>query len=245
MAAFSSKGPNTVTPEILKPDITAPGVNVIAAYTEATSPTDESFDTRRISFNTESGTSMSCPHVSGVVGLLKTLHPDWSPSAIRSAIMTTARTRDNTLSPMRDGSFVKATPFSYGAGHMRPNRAMDPGLVYDLTTNDYLDFLCALGYNQTVIELFSDVTLTRTVKNVGKPGTYAAHVREPAGISVSVEPSVLKFESIGEEKSFKVTLKANKADAAKAEDYVFGGLTWSDGEHYVRSPIVVSTAAAS
>lgn len=74
---------------MVQPDITAPGVNIIAAYTQATSPTNESFDKRRIAFNTESGTSMSCPHVSGVVGLLKTLYPDWSPSAIRSAIMTT------------------------------------------------------------------------------------------------------------------------------------------------------------
>ncbi|KAA8537257.1 hypothetical protein F0562_027056 [Nyssa sinensis] len=123
MASFSSKGPNIVTPEILKPDITAPGVNIIAAYSEGTSPTNEDFDKRRIPFNTESGTSMSCPHVAGIVGLLKTLHPDWSPAAIRSAIMTTARTRDNTVNPMLNGSFVKATPFSYGAGHVRPNRA--------------------------------------------------------------------------------------------------------------------------
>ncbi|CAK7349169.1 unnamed protein product [Dovyalis caffra] len=88
MAAFSSKGPNTVTPEILKPDITAPGVSVIAAYTEAQGPTNQDFDTRRVVFNSVSGTSMSCPHVSGIVGLLKTLHPTWSPAAIKSAIMT-------------------------------------------------------------------------------------------------------------------------------------------------------------
>ena len=73
----------------LQPDITAPGVNIIAAYTEANGPTDLEFDKRRISFNAESGTSMSCPHVSGIVGLLKTLHPDWSHAAIKSAIMTT------------------------------------------------------------------------------------------------------------------------------------------------------------
>ena len=72
----------------LQPDITAPGVNIIAAYSEATGPTNEEFDKRRIPFNVNSGTSMSCPHVSGIVGLLKTLHPDWSPAAIKSAIMT-------------------------------------------------------------------------------------------------------------------------------------------------------------
>ncbi|XP_030467503.2 subtilisin-like protease SBT5.4 [Syzygium oleosum] len=265
MAAFSSRGPNLVTPEILKPDITAPGVNIIAAFSEAVSPTDLDFDNRRVPFNTESGTSMSCPHVAGVVGLLRALHPDWSVSSIRSAIMTTARTRDNTNKAMLDGSnFLEATPFDHGSGHMRPNRAMDPGLVYDLSTDDYFNFLCALGYNQTLMQSFSkdpyecpksislldfnypsitvpylrgSATVTRRVKNVGSPGTYVARVIEPPGILVSVEPRTLTFDQVGEEKSFKVTLKAKYA--RHAMEYVFGGLRWSDGRHYVRSPIVV------
>ncbi|KAK2984259.1 hypothetical protein RJ640_010218, partial [Escallonia rubra] len=264
MASFSSRGPNTITGDILKPDITAPGVNIIAAYTEAVSPIDEVFDKRRTPFNTESGTSMSCPHISGVAGLLKTLHPDWSPAAIRSAIMTTARTRDNTVSPMKDGSNDKATPFDYGAGHVRPNRAADPGLVYDLTVNDYLYFLCSIGYNKTTMQPFSDghykcpedadiykfnypsisatlvgkdAVITRKLKNVGSPGTYAVRVREPRGYSLSVEPSTLTFKKIGEEKSFKVTIKVKPASVK--QDYEFGELLWSDGRHYVRSPIVL------
>ena len=76
----------------MQPDITAPGVNVIAAYTEAQGPTNQIFDKRRVKFNSVSGTSMSCPHVSGIAGLLKTLHPTWSPAAIKSAIMTTGKT---------------------------------------------------------------------------------------------------------------------------------------------------------
>eukprot|EP00257_Ricinus_communis_P019454 XP_015578451.1 subtilisin-like protease SBT5.4 [Ricinus communis] len=269
MAAFSSIGPNTVTPEILKPDITAPGVNIIAAFTEATSPTDLEFDKRRVPYTTMSGTSMSCPHVSGVAGLLKKLHPDWSPAAIRSALTTTARSRDNTVHPMLDGStFEKSTPFSHGSGHIRPNRAMDPGLVYDLGVNDYLDFLCALGYNETSIKALNDgepyecpksaslldfnypsmtvpklrgsVTATRKLKNVGSPGKYQVVVKQPYGISVSVEPRALTFDKIGEEKSFKVTFRAKWEGAAK--DYEFGGLTWTDGSHYVRSPIVVRAA---
>ncbi|KAH7837867.1 hypothetical protein Vadar_019105 [Vaccinium darrowii] len=266
MASFSSKGPNFETPEILKPDITAPGVSIIAAYTGARSPTENDFDKRRTAFTTESGTSMSCPHVSGVVGLLKKLHPDWSPGAIKSAIMTTARTRDNTVNPMLNGSFLEATPFSYGAGHIRPNRAADPGLVYDLNTIDYLNFLCGIGYNQTKIKLFSNapyncpsnfslidfnypsitvpnlsgsVTVSRKVKNVGSPGVYAAHIRHPRGVLISVEPKVLKFDKTGEEKSFKLTL-TNKKLGGPGE-YEFGQLTWSDGHHYVRSPIVVAS----
>ncbi|KAJ4847149.1 hypothetical protein Tsubulata_033676 [Turnera subulata] len=260
MASFSSAGPNTVTPEIIKPDITAPGVNIIAAYTEAARPTEFDFDNRRIPYITESGTSMSCPHVSGVAGLLKTLHPDWSPAAIRSAIMTMARTRDNTVNPMQTESSTQATPFNYGAGHIRPNRAQDPGLVYDLNANDYLDFLCSLGYNQSLIELVAgglyecpesvsllnfnypsiavprlthSITLTRKLKNVGKPGRYTARVTEPYGISVIVDPKVLVFDKIGDERSFTVTLEAKWPGAAK--DYEFGHLIWADGKGHYRT----------
>ncbi|KAJ4829925.1 hypothetical protein Tsubulata_012117 [Turnera subulata] len=247
MAAFSSIGPNTVTPEILKPDITAPGVSIIAAYTGGASPTGFDFDHRRIPFLTESGTSMSCPH------LASSRH-----STLTGVLLRLARTRDNTVNPMQTGSSSEATPFDYGAGHIRPNRAQDPGLVYDLNANDYTGFLCSLGYNQTLIELFAggpyecpesvsflnfnypsiavprlthSITLTRKLKNVGKPGRYAARVIEPNGISVIVDPNVLVFDKIGDERSFTVTLEARSAGAAK--DYEFGHLIWADGKgHY-------------
>ncbi|KAF8054516.1 hypothetical protein N665_1327s0002 [Sinapis alba] len=268
MASFSSRGPNTITPGILKPDITAPGVNIVAAFTEATSPTDIESDNRRTPFNVESGTSMSCPHVSGIVGLLKTLHPQWSPAAIRSAIMTTSRTRDNTRKPMVDATFHKATPFGYGSGHVQPNKASHPGLVYDLNTGDYLDFLCAIGYNNKVVQLFADdplytcrqganlldfnypsitvpkltdsVTITRKLTNVGPPSTYKAYFRAPLGVEVSLEPKQLTFNEVGEEKMFQMTLQAK---SAKALGYVFGEVTWTDSRHYVRSPIVVELSS--
>lgn len=264
MASFSSRGPNTVEPAILKPDITAPGVNIIAANTLAVGPTGEEFDKRRTPFKAASGTSMSCPHVSGIVGLLKTLYPGWSPAAIQSAIMTTASTRDNKVEPVHDSSLVKATPFSYGAGHIQPSRAMDPGLVYDLTVNDYLDFLCARGYDESQLRSFTNeihacpkhfnvadmnypsitvpnlngtVVVTRRVRNVGTPGTYYVRIKAPAGVLVSVQPQSLVFERFDEEKEFKVVLKPKVA--GKPVDYVFGRLIWSDGVHYVRSPLVV------
>ncbi|XP_071718280.1 subtilisin-like protease SBT5.4 [Rutidosis leptorrhynchoides] len=260
MAGFSSRGPNTVTPGILKPDITAPGVNIIAAYTE---DSDGSAPVHK--YNVESGTSMACPHVSGVVGLLKSLHPDWSPAAIKSAIMTTANARDNTGRPMLDESKIEASPFSRGAGDIDPNRAMNPGLVYDLGVNDYLDFLCAIGYNQTVIQKFSNkphecpenyslldfnypsitvdklngtAIVTRKLTNVGRPGVYTAHVKNPAGVSVDVEPKSLVFKTKGDVQKFVMTVKADgKSDI---EDYVFGELVWTNGKQHVKSPIVVS-----
>ncbi|XP_050228703.1 subtilisin-like protease SBT5.3 [Mercurialis annua] len=264
MASFSSPGPNAITPEILKPDITAPGVDILAAWTGALGPSSQPIDKRKVEFNIISGTSMSCPHVSGVAGLLKTLHPDWSPAAIRSAIMTTAKTRSNIRQPMYTDSFEMASPLNYGSGHIWPSRAMDPGLVYDLNYKDYLNFLCSIGYNKTQISAFVDksfncpsantsllnfnypsitvpnlsgtVTLTRTLKNVGTPGVYTVRIDAPNGISVEVEPVSLKFDNVKEEKSFNVTLKAKEI---RSGFYEFGGLVWSDGKHNVRSPIVV------
>ncbi|KAJ6980523.1 hypothetical protein NC653_028351 [Populus alba x Populus x berolinensis] len=222
----STKGPNILEESILKPYIAAPGVSVIAAFTLATGQTDAAYDKRRIPFNTESGTSMSCPHVSGIVGLLKSLHPDWSPAAIRSAIMTTGK--EQTC-------------------------AADPGLVYDLTVNDFLNYLCSRGYTAKDLKLFTDkpytcpesfsltdfnypsisainlndtITVTRRVKNVGSPGKYYIHVREPTGVLVSVTPATLEFKKLGEEKTFKVTFKL--APKWKLKDYTFGVLSWSD-----------------
>ncbi|XP_034899667.1 subtilisin-like protease SBT5.4 isoform X2 [Populus alba] len=264
MASFSSRGPNIIEESILKPDITAPGVSVIAAFTQAIGPSDADYDKRRTPYNTQSGTSMSCPHVSGIVGLLKTLHPEWSPAAIRSAMMTTATTRDNNGEPILDSTNTKATPFADGAGHVQPNLAADPGLIYDLTVNDFLNFLCSRGNTKKDIKLFSDkpytcpksfsladfnypsitvtnlndsITVTRRVRNVGSPGTYNIHIRAPPGVTVSVAPSILRFRKAGEEKMFKVTFK--RAPKAVLTDYVFGMLTWKDGKHFVRSPLVV------
>ncbi|KAG0483219.1 hypothetical protein HPP92_011303 [Vanilla planifolia] len=197
MASFSSQGPNPIYPEILKPDITAPGVRVIAAFNDAviylpnkqTSP-----------YMILSGTSMACPHIAGVVGLLKALHPNWSPSAIKSAIMTTSTIMDNHQEVIRNSSSFAVTPFSYGSGHVRPNQAMNPGLVYDMTITDYLNFLCSMRYNSSVISLYGpytcplnsslpqdlnyptitipnlekSITITRCVKNVGGPSIYVA-----------------------------------------------------------------------
>ncbi|MQM21882.1 hypothetical protein Taro_054928, partial [Colocasia esculenta] len=265
VAQFSSRGPNIVTPQILKPDILAPGVNILAAYSQGIPPTDSPFDSRHVAFNILSGTSMSCPHVAGVVGLLRAIYPHWSPAALRSAIMTTARTKDNTRKGIKDSFMAKANPFAYGAGHMHVNSAMDPGLVFDIYARDYLNFLCALGYNATQMSAFADkmfvcpsepikiedfnypsisvlnmkrpISVSRTLKNVGTPGTYRVSVKPPMGISVSVKPTTLKFGRIGEEKTFQVTMVPEQGRVL--ENSVFGQLIWSDGKHRVRSPLVV------
>ncbi|KAJ1386920.1 Peptidase S8/S53 domain [Sesbania bispinosa] len=265
MAGFSSRGPSAVQPLILKPDVTAPGVNILAAYSLATSPSNLPSDRRRVPFNMQQGTSMSCPHVAGIVGLLKTLHPSWSPAAIKSAIMTTATTLDNTNQPIRDAFDQIATPFEYGSGHIRPNLAMDPGLVYNLSTIDYLNFICASGHDQNILKFFNHssftcpesynienfnyasitvtnrgmnpINVTRTVTNVGPPSTYIVETHSPKEFKVLVQPSSLTFMTIREKKTFQVILQAISWPPHGFP--IFGNLTWTNGKHRVTSPIVV------
>ncbi|KAG8381441.1 hypothetical protein BUALT_Bualt06G0122300 [Buddleja alternifolia] len=156
VAAFSSRGPNILSLEILKPDMIAPGVNILAAWTGLLGPSSLPTDRRRTKFNILSGTSMSCPHVSGVAALIKSRHPDWSPSAIKSALMTTSYIHDNTHNPLNDAaSATHSTPYDHGAGHINPLKALDPGLIYDLTPQDYFEFLCSQGLTSSELVVFA------------------------------------------------------------------------------------------
>ncbi|KAK9099540.1 hypothetical protein Syun_026585 [Stephania yunnanensis] len=171
VAAFSSRGPNLVTPQILKPDLIGPGVNILAAWSEAVGPTGLAKDSRRTKFNIMSGTSMSCPHISGLAGLIKAAHPDWSPSAIKSALMTTAYTLDNTGSPLRDASEGQlSNAWAHGAGHVDPQKAVDPGLVYDIKTDDYIAFLCSLDYTIDHVRMIAKRPNVTCARRFADPG---------------------------------------------------------------------------
>ncbi|XP_007038510.2 PREDICTED: subtilisin-like protease SBT1.3 [Theobroma cacao] len=155
VAAFSSRGPNFLTFEILKPDMVAPGVNILAAWTGELGPSSLQTDHRRVKFNILSGTSMSCPHVSGIAALLKARHPEWSPAAIKSALMTTAYVHDNTHNPLKDAAEAAiSTPYDHGAGHINPLKALDPGLVYDIEAQDYFEFLCTQKLTTMQLKVF-------------------------------------------------------------------------------------------
>uniref|UniRef100_M0ZXE2 P69E protein n=1 Tax=Solanum tuberosum TaxID=4113 RepID=M0ZXE2_SOLTU len=142
LASFSSRGPSRASPGILKPDIIGPGVNILAAWPISV---DDNRNTKS-RFNIISGTSMSCPHLSGVAALLKSSHPDWSPAVIKSAIMTTADTLNLANSPILDERLLSADIYAIGAGHVNPSRANDPGLVYDTPFEDYVPYFCGLNY---------------------------------------------------------------------------------------------------
>ncbi|KAH0727984.1 hypothetical protein KY284_003849 [Solanum tuberosum] len=157
VAFFSSRGPNYNTRNLLKPDIAAPGTAILAAWTANDTEVTRSGQQPPL-FNIESGTSMSCAHVSAIVATLKSQNPSWSPSAIRSAIMTTASQQSNTKSPVivnsAYGEYL-ATPYDFGAGVATLSGPSQPGLVYETKITDYLQFLCSQGYNTSTIKLIS------------------------------------------------------------------------------------------
>ncbi|KAG5613520.1 hypothetical protein H5410_024801 [Solanum commersonii] len=155
VAYFSSRGPTYNTHNLLKPDITAPGVAILAAWPG--NDTNEAVAGQAPPlYNIISGTSMSCPHVSGIAALVKAENPSWSPSAIKSAIMTSALQTNNLKAPITTVSGSVATPYDIGAGEASPSLALNPGLVYETTTADYLQYLCSVGYDKSKIKLISN-----------------------------------------------------------------------------------------
>ncbi|KAM0859633.1 hypothetical protein ACQ4PT_047064 [Festuca glaucescens] len=228
IAAFSSRGPSSVYPTVLKPDIAAPGVNVLAA-----APQVGIYKELGLYFF-DSGTSFACPPTSYITdnnGL--PLLADATPNKV-------------------------ADPFDYGAGFLNPTQASDPGLIYDIDAPDYQKlFNCMLGSDTNgsctatesslfdlnlssiaIPSLKSSETVSRTVTNVGQPdAVYKASVEPPAGVDMLVEPMTLVFGTDTSSESFKVTFKAMRKIQG---DYSFGNLAWHDGgSHFVRIPVAV------
>nr|XP_034580687.1 subtilisin-like protease SBT4.3 [Setaria viridis] len=273
-ASFSSPGPNLITPGILKPDLSAPGIEIIASWSPLSQPTYNPKDDRKVLYNIDSGTSMACPHASGAAAYVKSLHRDWSPAMIMSALITTA-------TPMNTPGNTGSNEHKYGAGQLNPSKARDPGLVYDASESDYISMLCAQGYNATALALITGSNATacadsstaagsvvgdlnyptmaaqvepgknftlsfpRTVTNVGDAGAvYNAKIVFTIGpsaadnLGVAVWPSRLEFSEQNTKASFTVTVAGV---APGAGHVVSAAVVWSDGEHEVRSPVVVYT----
>ncbi|KAI4313539.1 hypothetical protein L6164_026512 [Bauhinia variegata] len=260
VVSFSSRGPNRLTPDILKPDLVAPGVYVLASWSELSPVSGFEGDNRTLSFNIISGTSMSCPHVSGAAAYVKSFHPAWSPAAIKSALMTTAKPLSSKINHEAE--------FAYGAGQIDPIKAVNPGLVYDAGASDYINLLCAQGYNtrllrritgddsscpettnatardlnypsfafQTQLAKPTNATFKRTVTNVGSSvSTYKATITVSSqGLKIQVNPNVLSFTSLGQKQTFELSI-----DGTIEEPILSASLVWNDGNFQVRSPIVV------
>jgi hypothetical protein len=259
MASFSSRGPNMGDANILKPDLTAPGVDVIAHVTPALTPAQHAGVVNGsfvppAAFDSYQGTSMSSPHVAGVALLLRQAHPSWSPAAIKSALMTTGFT---TLNDGVAGASNGLLPWSQGAGHIDPNKAIDPGLVYDAGKADFIQYNCKVNkssvspasdcttfgtldetYNLnlpsiTVSAVQGSAVVRRNVTNVGtSAATYTATASVP-GFTTVVSPSTLTLAP-GATGSFTVTLTNVNA---VANTWNFGSLSWTDGTHNVKIPV--------
>lgn len=239
IAGFSSRGPSTTSRgDLIKPDIAAPGVDILAAYSPLAGNENRSF-------NFVSGTSMAAPHIAGLAALVETAHPTWSPMAVKSALMTTAYNLKKA-----DGT-ANTDPFAQGAGQVDATRMLNPALVYDSSDEDWLAYLEGLGvatgtgvaavdpsdYNSpsmAVGDLVSSRTITRHVTAV-TPGLYRATASVP-GFRVTVSPSILNFDAAGQTKQFRVTFTRNTAAFGS---FATGFLTWNGGNTTVRSPIAL------
>ncbi len=249
-AAFSSRGPlRGGNGDLLKPDLIAPGQDIVAAV----SPIGYNGRT----FDLLSGTSMSSPHVAGLAALMKELKPSWSPMAIKSALMTTGTdVLDGGTPPAAENNPVLI--FRQGAGHVQPNAAANPGLVFDSSIGDWLGFICAVqpgggctGVTPTdpsnlnmpsiaIGDLAGLQTVTRKVTNVsGNPGTFTASVTGMAGFNVVVNPSSLTLTA-GQTATFTVSFTRTSAALGS---YTGGQLRWTNGLQTARVPMVVRPVA--
>jgi len=257
VASFSSRGPALAgAGDLLKPDIMAPGVDVLAG----TSPVGNN---GRL-YDYLSGTSMSSPHMAGLAALVIQRYPNWSPMRVKSALMTTAGQKDNTGAAITTDTGGSANALGYGSGQVDATAAADPGLVFDNGFVDWVRFLCGAGQlsatgstcrsygridpsdlntpNIAIGALAGSQTVTRTVTNVAdKAATYKATVQAPAGVTITVTPSTLKL-SPGAKGTFQVTFTRT---SAAFNQYAFGALTWADGTHQARSQLAVRPVVAA
>jgi subtilisin family serine protease len=268
MASFSSRGPDAVALDIIKPDVTAPGVSILAGA----SPMHYETAAQGEYFQAIMGTSMSSPHVAGVFALLKQANSDWSPAMAKSALMTTAYQE-----VMKEDYATPADPFDFGAGHINPGgkankgSLFEPGLAYNAGFYEYLGFLCdaapevftdpadTCGFLESLgipidatdlnlpsfgnAELAGSQTVKRTVTSVAKEKgwrTYTVSVDAPSGYTVTVSPSTIRLKS-GESATYYVTVTNVSAPIG---EWRFGSLTWSEtkGRYDIYSPIAVRAA---
>ncbi|WP_405770386.1 S8 family serine peptidase [Actinacidiphila glaucinigra] len=239
IAPFSSRGPSTVNNgDLLKPDIAAPGVGILAAVAPASNFGHD--------YDFMTGTSMATPHIAGLAALYLAEHPSWSPMAVKSAMMTTAV-------DTKTATGAKNTDlFAQGAGEVRPAGMFEPGLVYDSTEKDWLGYLEGLGVDTgsgvkavdpsdlnypsiAIGRMVGSQTVTRTVTAV-TPGTYRASISVP-GVKATVHPSVLHFSRAGQKARFTVSFELT---TGRSGETVTGDLTWRHGRTGVRSPVVLT-----
>ncbi len=190
MAQFSSRGPGG---DFLKPDVTAPGIQILAGHTPAsidvaTGPTGQLYQAI-------AGTSMSSPHSTGVSALIKAAHPSWTPGQIKSALMT------SSVQDVLKENGKRSDPFDRGAGSIRVDRAIHPTVTFDVPAAAYYASVADAGgrldLNIPSIDanpMPGGIATTRTVKNVsGRTQIFHVRISSPRGVRISVSPSTFRL----------------------------------------------------
>ena len=206
MASFSSRGPGG---QFLKPDITAPGVQILAGNTPT--PDEVPAGPPGEYFQAIAGTSMSSPHIAGSAILLKSLHPDWSPGAIKSALMTTAKG-----GVVKEDLTTPADPFDDGSGRVDLTKAGAAPVVFDETAlrmfelgNDPITALDVNVPSVNVPTMPGTVKVHRTATNVtGSTYEFKVSVTAPAGSKIKVRPDRGRIRP-GQSQTFEITITSN------------------------------------
>lgn len=199
LAAFSSRGP-AGNFDLVKPDVTAPGVQILAADAGETITGFEDL------YGLKSGTSMASPHQAGAAGLVRQARPDWTVPEVKSALAMTA-----DPGVWLEDEVTPAHPFAKGTGRIRVDRAINAGLVMDETADNYLAANPAAGGDVSALnqpslasgDCFTSCTFTRTFRSTlaheqgwrlqldGLSGSISPRsVRVPPGGTVSVQVTV-------------------------------------------------------
>ncbi|TQE11994.1 hypothetical protein C1H46_002388 [Malus baccata] len=270
---YSARGPDPEdnfldNADIMKPNLVAPGNSIWAAWS---SVGQDSIEFQGEHFAMMSGTSMAAPHVAGLAALVRQKFPNFSPSAIASALSTTASLYDRNGGPIMaqrayafpDQNQSPATPFDMGSGFVNATAALNPGLIFDTSYDNYVSFLCGINgsapvvlnytgescwtYNSTInggdlnlpsitiAKLNQSRTVLRTVRNVAANETYSVGWSAPFGVSLKVSPLHFSIAS-GETQVLSVFVIAtsNSTTASYGRIGLFGHLG-----HVVNIPLSV------
>ncbi|XP_020256200.1 subtilisin-like protease SBT2.3 isoform X3 [Asparagus officinalis] len=268
---YSARGPDPednliANADILKPNLIAPGNSIWGAWSSLGA---DSAEFQGESFAMISGTSMAAPHIAGLAALIKQKFPNFSPSAIASALSTTATVNDKQGGPIMaqraysnpDLSQSPATPFDMGSGFVNATAALDPGLIFDLSFDDFFSFLCGINGSAPVVLNYTGLscnvsnmngsdlnlpsitvavlnqsrTITRTVTNIANDEIYGVSWSPPYGVSVSITPKKFSIAS-GQMQNLTVVLNATLNNSSPSYGRV--GLYGSKG-HVLTFPLSV------
>ena len=249
MASFSSRGPNPAGGDVLKPDVTAPGVDILAAFhTPVTAPDGPT------EFGVISGTSMSSPHAAGSAALVRALHPEWSPAEVQSALMTssfiaTPGDGREVHEMLKEDGVTSADPFDIGAGRVNLHAAGRAGLVLDETAENYAAADPALEGDPTSINTASlaedscEGTCGWHRTLTGTAGGTVSWTASASGGEVDLAVEPMSF-SLAPGEELTITVRAD-ASSASPDEWHFGSVVLTPADPSVATahlPVAVFAA---